>query len=34
MQPVGNKVREKLRKLKLANTFPSEAVMEAYVHPR
>jgi len=32
--PIGNKVREKLRKLKLSPGFPSEAVMEAYVHPR
>jgi len=31
--PVGNKTREKLRKLKLPPTFPSEAVVNAYLNP-
>ena len=31
--PVGNKTREKLRKLKPPTSFPSEMVREAYLHP-
>eukprot|EP00092_Neocalanus_flemingeri_P018656 GFUD01020202.1.p1 GENE.GFUD01020202.1~~GFUD01020202.1.p1 ORF type:complete len:1186 (-),score=434.58 GFUD01020202.1:127-3684(-) len=31
--PVGNKTREKLRKLKLSNSFPSDAVVAAYMNP-
>ena len=31
--PVGNKTREKLKKLNVPQTFPSEAVAAAYLNP-